>query len=135
MSAEKVVPIIPHKTCAKCGEFKPHSEYPDKRGGDIHSRKDRVKRLYGVTYEYVMQTLNNQFGRCANLGCSKEISFGVPANAKNRAVIDHCHNSGKFRAVVCHDCNLTLGFLETRKDKIPGLMDYLNKHIQLIEGE
>lgn len=101
---------------------------PDKRDNSIKGRPDRVKRLYGVTYEHVVQTLANQFGRCANHGCSKEISLEVRGVQKNRAVIDHDHKTGKFRAVLCVDCNCLLGQLETKSEKVLGLMDYINKY-------
>ncbi len=105
-----------------------NARYKDPRGGDMKSRPDRVLKKYGVTYDYVVQILAKQFGCCANLGCSKEITLDVKGTTANRAVIDHDHATGKFRALLCSDCNTTLGFLETRKNKIPGLMDYINKH-------
>lgn len=137
------------KTCARCGSTKPLSQfhnnhkglfgkkskcnkccseiYKDPRNGTNKGRPDKVKRLYGVTYDHVVKTLNSQFGRCANIGCSKEISLDIPVGP-NRAVIDHNHDTGEFRAVLCMRCNTLLGALETESDKILGLMDYLNKN-------
>lgn len=117
-------------TCKPCRNRHLRENYPDKRGGGIKNRPDRVMRLYGVTYEYIVQTLANQFGRCANHACSKEISLDVKGVQKNRAVVDHCHATGKFRAILCVDCNCLLGQLETKSERVLGLMDYMNKHRQ-----
>jgi len=46
----------------------------------------------------------------------------------DRAVIDHDHKTGKFRAVLCMNCNLTLGKIENEPNKALGLMEYLAKH-------
>lgn len=114
----------PHNAKGKINRIK----NPDKRSSDMKSRPDRVKRLYGVTYEHVVQTLANQFGRCANIGCCKEISLETQGMRSNRAVIDHNHTTGKFRALLCITCNTTLGILETQTEKVLGLMDYMRKH-------
>ena len=117
--------------CLDCRNAKSRQVYkdnPNVKRGEIKNRPDRLMRLYGVTWEQVVQTLANQFGRCANHGCSKEISLDVKGVQKNRAVIDHCHTTGKFRAVLCVDCNCLLGQLETKGAKVLGLMDYINKH-------
>lgn len=105
-----------------CGKIN-KERYPDKR----RNRPDRILRDYGVTYEHVIRTLDRQHGLCANLACGKEISFEV-LMGPDRAVIDHNHDTGKFRAILCMSCNLTLGKIEKDKAKIYGLLDYLNKY-------
>ena len=117
--------------CIECRNAKGrqiYKENPNVRRSGIKNRPDKLKRLYGVTYEQVVQTLANQYGRCANIGCCKEISLDIKGNTPNHAVIDHNHKTGKFRALLCINCNSILGVLETQNEKILGLMDYMNKH-------
>lgn len=116
------------RDCCNILSRKNYQENPNVRRSGIKNRPDKLKRLYGVTYEQVVQTLSKQLGRCANIGCSKEISLEVNGTRGNRAVIDHDHKTGEFRAVLCMRCNTLLGSLETESDKILGLLDYLNKH-------
>ncbi len=116
-------------TCKSCRNLKHKEHYknnPKVRRSGMKNRPDKLKRLYGVTYEHVIQTLANQFGRCANRACGQEISVNVPLGF-GRAVIDHDHKTGKFRALLCPGCNSLLGSIETKQNIIIGLHEYLMK--------
>lgn len=39
--------------------------------------------------------------------------------------IDHCHETGKVRGVLCRQCNLALGWLKDDKDLISRIISYL----------
>ena len=46
--------------------------------------------------------------------------MGVISKSKNLC-IDHCHNKGKVRGLLCHSCNLGIGLLkENRWDTFKG---------------
>jgi hypothetical protein len=117
-----------NQKAATCKECK-NARYKDPRGGDLKSRPDKIKRLYGVTYEHVVQVLASQFGMCANRACGEKISLDVPLG-KGRAVIDHDHATGKFRALLCPGCNSLLGSIETKQNLMIGLHEYLIKFRQ-----
>lgn len=114
-------------TCSKCRNKHSREMYPEKRSG-IKDRPDKLKRLYGTTYEHVVRTLEKQHGLCANRACGKEISLEVKGTMKNRAVIDHDHKTGKFRALLCSHCNGSLGLIETKRNMLLGLIEYLTEH-------
>ena len=99
---------------------------PDKRRG-IKDRPDKLKRLYGITYADVVHALDAQHGRCANRACGREISLEVMGAKGNRAVIDHNHKTGKFRALLCSPCNVKLGVIESDENIFLGLMEYETK--------
>ena len=40
-------------------------------------------------------------------------------------IIDHCHNSGKVRGLLCNDCNVLLGKLKDDVEFIDRIKDYL----------
>lgn len=61
----------------------------------------RFKKL-GITKEKYEELLKQQDGKCAI--CDRE----YPETSWR---IDHCHKSGKVRAILCHGCNVALGFL------------------------
>lgn len=88
-------------------------------------------KRFGVTYDEVKGMFDAQFGRCANRACGKEITFyheNEHSRAHpNRACVDHDHDTGKVRALLCMPCNTTLGVLETKENIILGLLDYAYK--------
>ena len=71
---------------------------------------------YGVTPDQFSEAEEQANGICKLCELEKEL------------LIDHCHESGKFRGLICRECNLMLGHA---KDKIPTLqraIDYLKEH-------
>ena len=42
--------------------------------------------------------------------------------------LDHCHETVKFRAYLCHKCNLGVGFLEDNVATLKNAIKYLEKH-------
>lgn len=107
-----------------------YKENPNVQRSTIKDKPHVLKKRYGVTYGQVVQTLANQLGRCANHGCGKEIFLNVVKCDESRAVIDHDHKTGKFRAMLCGKCNLDLGMIECNETRFLGLMDYKTKHYQ-----
>ncbi len=116
--------------CKSCRNVKARAVYqenPAVRRSGMKNRPDKLMRLYGVTYAQVVLMLHRQHGRCDNRACGKEISLDVKGPVKNRAVIDHCHTTGKVRALLCTPCNTILGTVETKWNTILGLIDYAAK--------
>lgn len=82
---------------------------------------------YGITEARYEQMLSEQDGKCAI--CRKEETWiGTRKYIKgpNRLSIDHCHDSGIVRGLLCHDCNTKLAVLE-RHDWLPHAIAYLSK--------
>jgi Recombination endonuclease VII len=81
-----------------------HPEYGKKytkslRGQEIH-RKHHLKN-YGMDTNDYNDLLREQHGKCAI--CSK------PPKGDRNLCIDHNHNTGKIRGLLCQSCNLILG--------------------------
>lgn len=64
---------------------------------------------YGITLEQEQQILANQGGACAI--CGEEPEPG------QRLAVDHCHNTGRVRAMLCLGCNTQLGAYENFRDQ------------------
>ena len=86
------------------------------------------RKRFGISYDDVKSMYDSQLGRCANRTCGKELAFyhdNEHGRAhSNRACVDHDHNTGKVRALLCMPCNTILGTLETKEHLISGLMEY-----------
>jgi uncharacterized protein with PIN domain len=64
-------------------------------------------RKYGITQADYDRMLANQGGRCALCGVRQdELQTG---RYRTYLHVDHCHETGKVRGLVCPDCNLQLG--------------------------
>lgn len=42
--------------------------------------------------------------------------------------LDHCHDSGEFRGVLCHHCNALLGFARDDVTILSAAIEYLREH-------
>lgn len=60
---------------------------------------------------------------CANEGC-KSTDPGHPYGWH----IDHCHATGKVRAILCRPCNLALGHAKECEKRLIGLASYVKSH-------
>lgn len=109
--------------CKKCR----NDRYKDPRGGSLKDRPDRLKRLYGISYEQVIRMHDLQHGMCANRACGSKISLEIKGTSRGRAVIDHDHATGKVRGLLCSPCNVILGTVETKKNLMLGLSEYLTR--------
>lgn len=85
------------------------------------------QRRFGISLEQVQKMLQSQNGLCANIGCSKPIMAPSREN-KSTFAVDHDHETGKVRGLLCTRCNCMLGHIEKNVSLIPGIMNYLNLH-------
>lgn len=78
-----------------------------------------VKNKYGLTQDGFMEILEDQKYSCAL--CEKpfkEIS-------KTQMHIDHCHETGKIRGLLCMKCNVGLGMLGDNEEGLLKALSYV----------
>ena len=85
-----------------------------KRTKEYH--REYTLKKYGLTVETYRKLEEGQRGRCAC--CGKE----------KRLCVDHCHRSGKVRALLCHSCNLAIGLMQDNPNTFESAAQYLRKH-------
>ncbi len=108
-----------HKLCLKCGEVKPWSEWHrNATASDGLStrckacraveggRAGHLKRQYGLTEAERDRLIAAQGGVCC-------ICLSAPPEH-----VDHCHETGRVRGVLCFSCNAALGQFKDRPDAI-----------------
>jgi len=59
---------------------------------------------------------------------AKFVGIHADLAGKHGLVVDHNHATGKVRALLCHNCNLTLGRAKDNPNILLSCIDYLNKH-------
>lgn len=85
-------------------------------------RNRRLQRRYGITIEQFGAIIDAQRGRCAL--CEEPLKLGTKS-----VHVDHCHETGKVRGVLCARCNLGIGRFG---DNIRGLeraIEYLKRSL------
>jgi hypothetical protein len=85
---------------------------------DAAKARARIKR-YGLDltgYEVMLQIQRDACAICAT-------SFTT-----TRACVDHCHTSGRVRAILCHPCNVSLGFMQDDPERLMAAARYLLTH-------
>ena len=118
-----------HQGCNTCGEIKPLTAFAkskSKKNGICTRCKDctnkaHLNRRYGHGAAETKERLfKKQSGRCA-------ICKGTTASMQrgdSKWALDHCHKTGRIRGVLCHRCNLTLGYLEQHEFDIEPFRQY-----------
>jgi len=83
---------------------------------------DRIRfKKYGITGEEFRTIVQKQNGRCPI--CSRTID-------KNLSV-DHNHDTGKIRGIICNKCNLSIGNAESDPNRLRAMANYLEKNNEI----
>jgi hypothetical protein len=92
------------------------------------SKNNQLKYRFGITLVYAERMLADQGHTCKI--CRREIEFGFEKKVPRHrlACIDHCHNTGKVRDIICHNCNAALGLVKDNKTTLTNMIKYLNAH-------
>jgi hypothetical protein len=115
--------------CKKC-DLKVNKEWRKAHGSQVsewqRKRRQRnpdkmhgyyLKYEYGITIDQYNQMLKDQNNVCAI--CSKtQIS-------NRRLSVDHCHETGNVRGLLCTKCNNAIGQLKT-----PALLDRAKRYLE-----
>lgn len=95
------------------------------RAGPIRSLKD-VTRIRGITLEYYYSLVGQQNNLCAICEMS-ETRKNVRGDI-SRLCIDHNHDTGFVRALLCHGCNQVIGHAKESIEILQKAIEYIKKH-------
>jgi len=115
------------KTCLTCDRTFDLSNFysGEKSCKDCKRKKNRgrqLKSLYGITEETYSEMFNSQNGLCFICGTSEN------NNTRMKFLcVDHCHQTGKVRGLLCQECNFFLGKLERQLPNLERFISYLKK--------
>lgn len=86
-----------------------------------HNNNLRLIRKYGITTEQRNEMIEAQDNKC--LICNTD--FDELDYAPH---VDHCHESGQVRGILCKFCNTGLGQFKDNTDFMKAAIQYLEKH-------
>lgn len=114
-----------HKRCPRCEAIKPHGEWSRNSSSsdgfasycrscrNAEHRARHLKKKYGLTPADRDALVAEQVGVCA---------ICLSAAAEH---VDHDHNTGRVRGVLCFSCNAALGQFKDRPEVIQRAISYL----------
>lgn len=127
------------KKCSKCKEVKDLSEFgKDKNKKDKHSytckicrtendykRKNVLKNFhltkkYGITLEEYNNLFFKQNG-CCDICKKHQSEFKISLS------VDHCHETGNIRGLLCSSCNRALGMYKESEEILLNAIKYIKK--------
>lgn len=133
------------KTCSKCGENKSKTEFHTKRASkdgctpqckvcrseNYHVRRDDclerqrncdLTRKYGISSQEYNDLFQIQNGCC-------NICFKTLEEINERYFcVDHCHNSGVIRGLLCRKCNSGIGMFDDNPKILKSALEYITRH-------
>lgn len=123
------------RICNGCGtafpctaEFFPKNGHrkgvPNFRGICRRCERDRaLQRDYGIDIADYEARVRAQSNLCAICG-------RPPSTTANggQLLVDHCHASGRVRALLCHTCNHGLGNFQDSRQLLVAAVQYLQAH-------
>ena len=125
--------------CSQCGETDRTKFYVNKKGykttsmcrechkkqcmvrwharTPVEKQATRVKAMYGLEPEQYKEMHKAQQGKCAI--CNEE------PKTKRGLHVDHDHETGKVRGLLCHGCNVALGSFKESVTLLNKAVEYL----------
>lgn len=82
-------------------------------------RRENLKKHFNITPEEYDNIFNSQNGLCAI--CSKKCTTG------KMLAVDHDHDTGKVRGLLCSRCNMGIGLLRDSIDILRSAINYLER--------
>lgn len=83
----------------------------------VYQRRSDYKKKFGITVDQYEHMLIMQNGVCA-------ICHHVCVTGRNLAV-DHCHETGKIRGLLCANCNRGIGMFKDMPNRLKMAAKYL----------
>ena len=135
------MPCLQRIRCTRCKEWKGGDQFHNKANAKLKKsrtckdcakvyatqwRKDnpgyQAQHRYNLSIEDIAKMLKDQGGTCANDACD----YGKDDDHK--LFIDHDHETGKVRGLLCAWCNTAEGYLKGSPELAVGLIRYMRKH-------
>lgn len=154
----KPVPFDEVKTCTRCRQEKPVAAFGVSRqgvGGPVYrtrcrqcqsaaaqqwhwenadrsaaNRRRQDLAKYGLTLEQYEVMLDEQGGVCAICGQDEPAAHGRTGK-KFLLSVDHCHETGRVRGLLCQKCNRAVGLLGDRVDLLEKAIAYLKGSVSI----
>lgn len=103
-------------------------KFRQERGDEWARKRNREHKLqmhYGITVEQYDEMLARQGGRCAI--CRRTSAEAADVRKEYGLAVDHCHDTGRVRGLLCSSCNFGLGNFQDSADLLHEAVEYLKR--------
>jgi len=109
------------KSCRRTRQIAWRKKYPQK------AKNVDLKSYFGIGIEQYNEMFSKQDGRC---GICRRHQSGF-----SRALaVDHCHNTGKIRGLLCMECNHAIGQMDDDPERLISAANYLKADLAALPG-
>lgn len=110
--------------CFECLRAKDRMRYVQnpQHSGD-QAKWGAIKHKFGLSREQWIAMYAKQHGCCAI--CKDRFETPLPRRDKRGACVDHCHQTGKVRGLLCSKCNQGVGLLRDDVGIVESALSYL----------
>lgn len=115
------------KACKRCGtQFTPTNPCNTYCSKACKGKNAYYTRVYGISQDVVEAMKEAQKNQCYICG-SEGFMIGKN-NHTEKLAVDHCHESGAVRKLLCHNCNRALGLMQDSPSLLRLAADYIEAH-------
>jgi hypothetical protein len=107
----------PRKKCQQC-----RHENRDYEKEYTYRNEKRKEKYWADPQKARQEWETHKYGVCKEDFSYKECYI---CGSVNRLCIDHCHDTGDVRGILCSKCNTALGMFDDDTDKMKRAIDYL----------
>lgn len=115
------------KKCKSCGNlFTPTNPCNTYCSPECKGKNAYYKRNYGIDDKELQKMKEEQNNRCYL--CNSDGFLIGKNNHTEKLAVDHCHETGKVRKLLCHNCNRALGLFKDNPELMRKAADYVEQH-------
>ncbi len=117
--------------CRECSKETNHKRWKNRTQEEqIVDKKQKrqweLKKQYGIDLEQYLSMVLSQDNKCTI--CGKVPNKESLSRSEWSLCVDHDHNTGKIRGLLCAKCNLAIGLLEYNPNILSNAIDYIKKY-------
>lgn len=126
---ESIDPDGRRKYCHHCKQLYHNRAYRASHPERFQGLKRDLKSKYGMTPAEYDAMFAQQGGVCAICKRPETRRGGRKGNTLLRLSVDHDHNTGIIRGLLCGDCNRAIGSLGEDQDRLTAAIEYLQQSL------
>ena len=115
----------PHSPAAIASLKRRRKKFESKPGFKDTVRNYHLKRVFGISLEAYNVLSDSQNNLCAICKKTETRTLGHKVTS---LVVDHNHETGKVRGLLCMFCNTSLGFMKEDIKILNNMINYIKKY-------
>lgn len=135
------------KSCTKCGVWRPNGNFSprvqavDGLNSQCNFCRNEARKKWGKATKYKTQPrkwakfkLSEAEYEQYFIDAGYKCGCCHTTSDKRRLCLDHCHDTGRIRGVLCSNCNTALGLVHENIETLRNLIKYVGEHNDSIHG-